>query len=366
MTASVQDNLPDFEGAPRTPRQLAWQRLKRGKPAMVALVILAILHGVALFAPFITPYSPTAQRLELYFHPPTVPVWRDAAGHFTWRPEITPTVSTPSHGFIEQPAGRAPIRFFADGYRYRLFGIFPMRMHLFECRAPIFVLGTDGLGRDEFSRLLYGSQISLSVGLVAILITYCLGLVVGGAAGYFGGIIDYLLMRFSEIVLSIPGFYLLLAIAAVIPPTLSSTASYLLIIIILSLVGWAGLARVIRGIALATREHQYVEAARSLGVSPLRIIARHILPSTSTFAIVSATLAIPSYILGEAGLSFLGLGIREPAASWGNMLTASQNLEYLTQYPWILAPGVLIFITVICWNVLGDGLRDSLDPKGLR
>lgn len=333
---------------------------------MVALVVLALLHGLALFAPFLSPYSPTAQQLELYFHPPTLPVWHNSAGQFTWRPEITPTIVAPGHRFIGEPNKRAVIHFFARGFRYRLFGILPTNVHLFECRAPIFILGTDGLGRDEFSRLLYGAQISLSVGLVAIVITYCLGLIVGGAAGYFGGTIDFLLMRFSEIVLSIPSFYLLLAIAAVIPPALSSTASYLLIIVILSLVGWAGLARVIRGIALSTREMQYVEAARSLGVSPLRIIARHILPSTSTFAIVSATLAIPSYILGEAGLSFLGLGIREPAASWGNMLTAGQNLEYLTQYSWILAPGVLIFITVICWNVLGDGLRDSLDPKGMR
>jgi peptide/nickel transport system permease protein len=170
-------------------------------------------------------------------------------------------------------------------------------------------------------------------------------------------------MRFCEVLMSTPGFYLLLALAGVLPPTLSSEATYLLIIAILSLVGWAGLARVIRGIALSVREREYVEAARALGIPDLKIVLRHILPSTFSYAIVSATLAVPGYILGEASLSYLGLGIREPMPSWGNMLSAAQSMEVLSRYPWILAPGYLIFITVMAYNFLGDGLRDALDPK---
>jgi peptide/nickel transport system permease protein len=373
------------EPPPLTPTQLAWRQLRKNRFAMAGGAILLVLYGMALFADILAPYPTDLQRRELFYHPPTPLRWRSHAsdqwrrgnpgsagrrvsGVWLWRPHVAATrlePGTAERTFVDDPRVLVPVRFFVLSYPYRFLGVIPMRLHLFGTseQAPIFLLGTDELGRDVFSRLLRGSQISLSVGLIAIMITFSLGLVVGGISGYYGGAIDNLLMRFCEVMMSIPSFYLLLALAGVLPPTLPSGVTYILIIVILSFVGWAGLARVIRGIALSVREREYVEAARALGISDFKIVLRHVLPSTFSFAIVSATLAVPGYILGEAGLSFLGLGIREPMPSWGNMLTAAQKLEVLDRYHWILAPGFLIFITVMAFNFLGDGLRDALDPK---
>jgi peptide/nickel transport system permease protein len=355
----------EAEPPPLTPAQLAWRQLRKNRFAMAGGAILLVLYTMALFADIIGPYPIDLQQRGLYYHPPTTLQWRDAAGRFLWRPHVAATRRNSEGEFVPDLSVLSPVRFFVLSYPYRFLGLIPMRFHLFGAseRTPIFLLGTDELGRDVFSRLLRGSQISLSVGLIAICITFSLGLVVGGISGYYGGAIDNVLMRFSEVMMSVPSFYLLLALAAVLPPTLPSGITYLLIIVILSFVGWASLARIIRGIALSVREREYVEAARALGISDFKIVLRHILPSTFSFAIVSATLTVPAYILGEAGLSFLGLGIREPMPSWGNMLTAAQKLEVLDHYYWILAPGFLIFITVMAFNFLGDGLRDALDPK---
>jgi peptide/nickel transport system permease protein len=211
--------------------------------------------------------------------------------------------------------------------------------------------------------LLYGSQISLSIGLIGILIRFSLGIVIGGISGYFGGATDTVIMRFCELIMSIPALYLILSLRATFPPGLSSTKLYLMIVAILSLIGWASTARVIRGMALSLRERQFVLAARTLGLPNWRIVLRHILPGTFSYVIVAATLSVPYYILGEVVLSFLGVGIQEPEASWGIMLSEAQNTEYLTNYPWLLAPGVAIFITVLAFNFLGDGLRDAVDTK---
>jgi peptide/nickel transport system permease protein len=348
-----------------SPTQLAWRQLRKNRFAMAGGLILLLLYGMALFADFLAPYPYDMQRRELFYHPPTRITWRDVSGRFLWRPHAVAMQRGADGEFVADRRAIAPIRFFVASEPYRFLGLIPLQVRFFgtDERAPIFLIGTDSLGRDVFSRLLRGSQISLSVGLIAILITFSVGLVVGGLSGYYGGWIDNVLMRFCEVLMSIPGFYLLLTLAGVLPPTLPSGIIYLLIIAILSLVGWAGLARVIRGIALSVREWEYVEAARALGIPDFKIVLRHILPSTFSYAIVSATLAVPGYILGEASLSFLGLGIREPMPSWGNMLSAAQSMEVLTRYQWILAPGFLIFITVMAYNFLGDGLRDALDPK---
>jgi peptide/nickel transport system permease protein len=350
----------------QSPGRLAWRQLRRNRVAMLGGIVLCLLYLSALFADFLAPYPVSDQRLDLALHPPTPLSWHDAQGRFSLRPYgLDMKHDFANDSYVVDPAGRGPMRFFVRGYPYRLLGILPLNIHLFgsDHDHPIFLLGTDDVGRDAFSRLLLGSQISLSVGLVAILITFTIGLFVGGISGYYGGRVDNVLMRLCEVLMSVPSFYLLLALAAVLPANLSPAIRYMLIIVILSFVNWAALARVIRGISLSTRQREYVEAARALGVSDIKIIRRHIIPSAFTFAIVTATLTVPGYIMGEAGLSFLGLGIQAPMPSWGNMLSAAQDLMVLTRATWLLTPGFLIFITVIAFNFLGDGLRDALDPK---
>jgi peptide/nickel transport system permease protein len=351
-----------FAGASLSPGQLAWRRLKKNRLAVIGGIVLIALYTIALFAPFFAPYgfekqdpsAPYAPPMRVYFTPgPTAYGMKKSFDQY--RKRI----------FVPDPQDPRPIRFFVRGEPYQLLWIIPTNVHFFGTGtdARVYLLGTDVFGRDYLSRLLYGAQISLSVGLIGIAITFTLGLLVGGASGFYGGRIDDVIMRICEVIMSVPDFYLLLALAAALPPTLPPAVVYVLIIAILSFVGWASMARVIRGMVLSVREREYVEAARSLGVSDFKIIVRHVLPSTFTYAIVAATLSIPGYILGEASLSFLGLGIRDPMPSWGNMLTAAQNLTVLEGYPWILAPGVLIFLTTLAFNFLGDGLRDALDPK---
>jgi peptide/nickel transport system permease protein len=253
------------------------------------------------------------------------------------------------------------------GDGYRLFGMIPANLHLFGTTPGerVYLLGADPYGRDQLSRLLSGAQVSLTVGLVGIAISFTLGLLLGGVSGYVGGWIDVVIMRTTELLLSIPGLYLIVALRSVFPPGLSSRQVYLGIVAILALIGWAAFARVIRGMVLSIRRAEYVVAAEALGMSRARVLVRHILPGTTTFVVVAATLAVPGYILGEVFLSFLGVGVQEPAASWGNMLIHARSLRALQSFPWLLfGPGLAIVATVMAFNVLGDGLRDALDPRG--
>jgi peptide/nickel transport system permease protein len=272
---------------------------------------------------------------------------------------------------VQKKDATAPIRWFAKSKPYKLLGFIPMDRKLFQLEtgdpsARIYVLGSDDTGRDIFSRLLHGSQVSLSIGFIGISITLILGFIVGSLSGYFGGTVDFLSMRLVELLMSIPGLYLLLALrSALISPDFSPTQVYIVIVVILSVIGWAGTARIIRGMTLSIRNRPFVLAAESMGQSVPLILIKHILPNIASYLLVAATLAIPGYILSEAALSFLGLGISEPSASWGLMLKQSQGnmIVFFMNFWWMLTPGFAIFVTVIAYNVLGDVLRDIVDPK---
>ncbi len=343
-----------------SPGALVLQRLRRNRPALAALRVLGALYLVALLAPFLAPHSEDSTDRRASFHPPSRVVWTP------WPAVERTTLDPAARRFVGADGPPAPLRLLARGDFYTILPGVRGNIHLLGVAEPgarFYLLGADQLGRDVFSRLLYGARISLSVGLFGIAISFTLGLLLGGIAGYYGGWIDTLLMRGSEVLMSIPGLFLILALRAAFPATLSSAVTYFLVVVILSFVSWPALGRIVRGMVLSLRTRDYVAAAESLGYPPLRIIARHILPNTMSFVIVAATISIPGYILAEVALSFLGAGIQEPQASWGNMLQGAASVSQMEAYPWILWPGVCIFVTVFAFNVLGDGLRDAMDPR---
>lgn len=350
-----------------------WQKLRKNPLAQVGAVILIIFYIVVIGAGFFAPYSPYSAQLDGSLLPPTPIEWFNEQGQF--EPRVYPVtqgatdLDTGDRPLIIDRDRPSPLRLFARGEDYNILGIIPANIHLFgtEGEGRINILGTDSQARDQFSRLLYGGQISLSIGLVGILISFPLGMFVGGLSGYFGGWIDAILMRLVEVLMTIPGIYLLVALAAVIPPQLTSAQRFLLIVIITSFVSWSGLARVIRGQVLSIKEQQFVQAAKAMGANPVYIIVRHVLPQTATYVIISATLAIPGFIVAESVLSLIGLGIQEPDPSWGNLLSAGTNASILVLQPWLVwPPAILIILTVLSFNLLGDGLRDALDPRSLR
>ncbi len=243
-----------------------------------------------------------------------------------------------------------------------LLGLIPTDIHLFTSAGPVFILGTDQLGRDLFTRILHGSRISLSIGLVSVSITFFLGLMLGGIAGYFGGVIDNAIMRVIDLIVCIPQIPLWMALAAALPRDWSPLKMYMGMVLVLSMISWVGLARVVRGKLLSLRDEPFCEAARLAGASDMRIIVRHLLPSFASYIIVSLTLSIPSTILGETSLSFLGLGLQPPAVSWGVLMRQAQNVVSIAHYPWLLSPAAWIIVAVLMFNFLGDGLRDAADP----
>lgn len=341
--------------------------LKRPRGA-VALCALAAMYIAAALAPFIAPYEPTRQCLDKSFHPPTGFFFKDGSLYAKVYRNADPSIA--KYEAVEGEGVR--VKFFARAADsdYKIFGLVPFPYKLFapdsqQADARIFLLGSDSTGRDVFSRLLYGARVSLSIGFVGIAITLAAGFVVGGLSGYFGGTFDFVSMRLVEFLMAIPGLYLLLAMRSALAPHFDSAQMYLMIVVILSFVGWAGTARVIRGMSLSLAKSQYVQAAKAMGEPPLKIIVKHFLPNVLGYLIVGATLSIPAYILGEAALSFLGLGIQEPSASWGLMLAQAQNdtKVLMLGFWWLLSPGVAIFATVLAFNMLGDVLRDIADPK---
>ncbi|MBD2327216.1 ABC transporter permease [Alkalinema sp. FACHB-956] len=350
-----------------------WQRLQKNNLARWGGLILALFYIIVILAEFIAPYDPYDSQVDGALLPPTQIHWVDQSGKFIG-PHVYPTTQGPidvQTGQRELRVDRSqpsPLRLFVQGANYKLAGLIPSNLHLLgtDGNGKLNLLGTDEQARDQFSRLVYGGRVSLFIGLVGIAISFPIGMLVGGIAGYFGGWIDVILMRLVEVLMTIPGIYLLIALAAVLPPGLTSSQRFLLVTFITSLISWASLARVIRGQVLSIKEREFIQAARAMGGKPLYIILRHVLPQTATYVIISATLSVPSFIIAEAILSLIGLGIQQPDPSWGNMLSLATNASILILQPWLIwAPASLIVVTVLAFNLLGDGLRDVLDPRSL-
>ncbi|HNQ34932.1 MAG TPA: ABC transporter permease [bacterium] len=345
-------------------------RLRRERPAaFFSFWVLVLFYAAALLADLLAPYPYDFQTREKPYSPPTPIRFREAnGGRWHLRPFIYDQVPPEGAAIAYRADASKPyfIRLFPAGPERKIFGFLPCRRYLLGVPEParLYLLGSDQFGRDLFSRILHGGRVSLSIGLVGVTISFLLGLLFGGLAGYYGGRVDNLLMRVAELLMSFPGFYLILALRAVFPTTLSSYQVYLMVVAILALIGWAGLARVVRGMVLSIREEDYILAARALGFSNRRIIWNHVLPQTFSYTITAVSLSIPGYILGESALSILGLGIQEPQASWGNILASAMgNLEVILYHAWMLLPGLLIFVTVLAYNLLGDGLRELVGPS---
>lgn len=364
--------VPEDKGAPgpaarkaRSPWQVFWREFRKSPVALAGAALLSILYLSAIFADFLAPYPMAGQDLDFGFHPPTRVHWTHQGrlvGPYVYGTEL---VDVGRNRYVEDRSRRYALRFLVPGEPYRVFGLIPARTRLFGVEKPghVYLFGSDKYGRDVFSRLLYGSRVSLSIGLLGIAISFTIGTLVGGLSGYLGKGFDLVVMRVTELIMSIPALYLILALRASFPMNMPSDRMYLIIVLILAFIGWASLARVVRGMVLSIREMEYVTAARALGAGTFGILTRHILPNTMSFLIVAATISVPAYILGEVTLSFLGIGIQEPQASWGNMLTDAQSVRVLTAFPWMLVPGFFIFITVLAYNFLGDGLADALNPR---
>lgn len=340
-----------------------WKELLRRPLGVITLSVLVLLYLSAIFAGFLSVSKISDIDLDRTFHPPTTLFFGEGGLRVQAYELVDPTAAV--YKPIEDKS--YPVKFFAPGFEYELLGFIPMNRHLLQVEGDegaLYLLGSDSTGRDVWSRLLYGGRVSLSIGLIGISITFVMAFLVGGFSGFLGGKFDFVAMRFVEFLMAIPGLYLLLALRAALADKFASDQMFILIVIILAFIGWAGTARVVRGMALSIRKRTYVLAAESMGQNSFTILRRHILPNLISYLLVAATLSIPGYVLGEAALSFLGLGIQEPSASWGLMLSQAQEVKvFFLNFWWLLTPGFMIFITVIAYNVLGDVLRDIVDPK---
>lgn len=358
--------------------QLIWQRFRRHRLAFISMHILAALYTMALFCGFFSPYNLKHKNLEFSYSPTQLLHFDLVRGLYVFALDQKEDPITLRKYYVEDRNQMLSVGFFKSGDMYELLGVIETNYHFFgldEVRLindelgttslpEIHLLGTDRYGRDILSSVLYGARISLSIGLAAIFFTFIIGVSIGGISGYLGGLTDTIIQRIIEIINSFPQLPLWLAIGAIIPYDWPPLRTYFAITLVLSFLNWTGIARVTRGKILSLREEEYIMAARLLGASHSRILFRHLIPGFTSHIIVALTLSVPVMILGETALSFLGLGLRPPVVSWGVMLQDCLNLQVITDYPWMLMPILMIIITVLSFNFMGDGLRDAADPYG--
>jgi peptide/nickel transport system permease protein len=366
--------LPELESAAQPERasasqaRLVWLAFRRHKLAMVSALVLALFVVVIAFAEFVAPFSNNRLLTEYTYAPPQ---WLranlDTGGielfvyGYEW--EQDPESLRITYRINEDD--KVPVRLFAKGEEYRLFGLIPWDRHLIgpvDRDAPMYLLGSDSLGRDLLSQMIYATRISLSVGVVGVLLAFVLGVVLGGISGYLAGRTDTFIQRIVELAQAVPALPLYLGLAAALPVTMSPVLRYFLISIILATLAWSGLAREVRGRFLMLREEEFVTSARLDGSSQARVMFRHMLPSFTSHLIAALTLSIPGVIIAETALSWLGLGLQRPAVSWGVLLEEATSVRVVAQAPWLLIPGLLVVITVLAMNFVGDGLRDAADP----
>ena len=347
--------------------RLMWWKFRRHKVAVFSGLLIMIMYASILIVEFISPYNLHTRDADHIYAPPQRVHLFDKGkfvGPFVYRYDYRLNMENLKREYTPNPDKVDKIRFFCHGDKYKFWGLVEMDWH-FACPArggTLFLLGTDRLGRDMFSRMFYGARISLTIGLVGIVVSLFLGLLLGGLAGYYGGWVDSLIQRVIEIVRSFPSLPLWMALSAILPVTWSPLLIFFGITVILALLDWTGLARAVRSKLLALREEDYAVAAELMGAKPRRIIARHLLPGFLSHIIASATLSIPAMILGETALSFLGIGLRPPITSWGVLLNEAQNINVVALYPWLIVPVFSVIVLILAFNFFGDGLRDAADP----
>ena len=353
-----------------TVRQLMIRKFLRNRMALLSFFALVIIYLATLFAGFFAPYTARDADSKLTYSPPmTIRLQDPESGHFH-PPFFYPlrgkrNMETFQLEYVEEREKRIPVQFFVKGEPYKALGVIGWDVHLFGSSDPeerLHIMGSDVRGRDLFSRIIYGGQVSLSVGIFGVLITIAVGSVIGTLSGYYGGVFDNVVQRLIETIRSFPQLPLWMALAAAIPPQWPPEWVYAGIVVVLAFINWTGLSREARGLVLSLKERDYVHAAEATGASTARIVRVHLIPNMASHIIVTATLAVPVTILGESALSFLGIGVRPPMVSWGLLLNDAIKIQNIVLYPWTLFPGLFILVAVIAYNFLGDGLRDMVDP----
>ncbi|MDC3389191.1 ABC transporter permease [bacterium] len=348
--------------------KLVWWRFKKHRLAFYSSFIVILIVIIAAFPGFFSTQDPHESATRGSFMPPQgIHIWDNGPAFYAYAVVGKRNQRTLKMEWVVDEKTKVPLRLFGRGYEWEVLGLFKSKIHLLALSnpdedKPIHLLGTDRLGRDQWSRVLYGTQVSLSIGLLAVFLSTVIGIFLGGISGYFGGLVDMIIQRVIELLQSIPPIPIWLALSASLPRTWSVTQGYIAITAILALITWTGLAREVRGRFLVLREEDFIVAAKMSGCSQMRIVFRHMVPTLSSHIIAAVTLAIPVMIINETFLSFLGLGLRPPAISWGVLLQEAQNLQSVALAPWLMLPGVAVIVTVIALNILGDGLRDAADP----